>query len=96
MKNVSKYLKELSKKNQIVGGFTQYDAQVNIASLIEKLFIDSPSINQFYTCNNFKCGQTMANMSLFPIDIGKLRKGIYTFLFFNNYPYKLFFFKKCF
>lgn len=40
-----KILKELSKKIQIVGGLIQYDAEVNVPSLVEKLFdIKSPFI----------------------------------------------------
>lgn len=69
-------LREHAKKNLLVGNLSEYDARANVALLTEKLFIKAPSIHQFYTCDNFKCGQTIKNISLFPIDQEKLVTGI--------------------
>jgi len=69
-------LKEHAKKNLLVGNLSEYDARANVALLTEKLFIKTPSIHKFYTYDNFKCGQTIKNISLFPIDPEKLVTGI--------------------
>lgn len=73
-------LQEYSKKLTLVGQITEYDARANVATLTDKLFSKAPSINQFHTCDNYKCGQTTHNISLFPIDQGKLILGIYFIL----------------
>ncbi|CAI6375994.1 unnamed protein product [Macrosiphum euphorbiae] len=68
-------LKQYTKKNILVGNLIEYDARGNVAILAERLFIKTPSIHQLYTCDNFKCGQTIKNISLFPIDQGILMTG---------------------
>lgn len=61
-------LKDHCKKNRLIGELIEFDAEANIAALIEKLMIDDPSIFQYHTCDNFKCGQSVVNILLFPID----------------------------
>lgn len=61
-------LKDHCKKNRLIGELIEFDAEANIAALIEKLMIDDPSIFQYHTCDNFKCGQSVVNIPLFPID----------------------------
>jgi len=73
-------LRDYCKRNQLIGELTELDAQVNVAILIDKLFIDDPSIFQYHTCDNFKCGQSVANIPLFPIDQGTLVTGLYNML----------------
>lgn len=79
-------LQEFSKKKHLVGELIEYDAQANVATLIEKLFVTNPSIYQYHTCDNIKCTQTTANCPLFPIDQGKLISGKH-FLMFDNCIY---------
>lgn len=71
-------LKEHTKKiYKLVGNLTDYDARANVAMLAGKMLTTTPSIHKFYTCDNFKCGKTVKNISLFPIDQGILVTGTY-------------------
>lgn len=72
-------LKEYCTKNECVSEFIEYNAESNVASLIEKLFAKAPSIYQCHTCNNHKCGQSNANTILMPIYMNKLISGIFIF-----------------
>lgn len=72
-------LKDYCTKNDYVGKFIEYNAESNVATLIEKLFIKAPSIYQYQTCNNSKCEQSIANTTLMPIDQNKLISGIFIF-----------------
>lgn len=68
-------VKQYTKSNVELAHVTQFDAQANTNILVEKLFLESPSINQFNTCSNHKCGQTITGLPLFPIDLMQLVKG---------------------
>lgn len=72
-------LKDYCTKNECVSQFIEYNAESNVASLIEKLFAKAPSIYQYHTCNNHKCGQSIANTILLPIDQNKLILGKFIF-----------------
>jgi len=72
-------LKDYCTNNERVGQFIEYNAESNVASLIENLFAKAPSIYQYHTCNNHKCGQSIANTILIPIDQNKLISGIFIF-----------------
>jgi len=68
-------IKQYTKSNSELAHVIQFDAQANTNILVEKLFIESPSINQFNTCSNHKCSQTVTGLPLFPIDLKQLVKG---------------------
>lgn len=70
-------LRDHCKKSQLIEELTEFDAEANIATLIEKLMIDDPSIFQYHTCDNFKCGQSVVNIPLFPIAQETLVTGLY-------------------
>lgn len=72
-------LKDYCTKNQCVNEIIEYNAESNVASLIEKLFAKAPSIYQYDTCNNDKCGHSIANTTLMPIDQSKLISGKFKF-----------------
>lgn len=80
-------LKEYCKRTTLVGKIIEYDARANVATLAEKLFLRVPSIYQYYTCDNYKCGQTINNIPLFPIDQEKLIKGssLFPILLFSKF-----------
>lgn len=68
-------VKQFTKSNVELAHVIQFNAEANTNVLVEKLFLESPSINQFNTCSNHKCGQTVTGLPLFPIDLMKLIKG---------------------
>lgn len=72
-------LKDYCTTNECVSQFIEYNAESNVASLIEKLFAKAPSIYQYHTCSNHKCGKSIANTILMPIDMNKLISGIFIF-----------------
>lgn len=74
-KNRILVVQEYAKKNIRQTNIIEYDAQANTNVLVEKLFNSEPSINQFNTCSNPKCRQTISGLELFPINLLKLYKG---------------------
>lgn len=65
-------VKQYKKNNVELAHVVQFDAKANTNILVDKLFLESPSINQFNTCSYHKCNQTVTGLPLFPIDLMKL------------------------
>jgi len=70
-------VKTYAKKNVNLYDEIVYDARANTNVLVEKLFVKTPSIIQYNTCNSSKCRQTTSGLPLFPIDQMKLITGKY-------------------
>lgn len=68
-------VKQYTKSNVELAHVVQFDAKANTNVLVKKLFLESTSINQFNTCSNHKCNQTVTGLPLFPIDLMKLVEG---------------------
>lgn len=78
-------LKDYCTTNEYVSQEIEYNAEFNVASLIEKLFDKAPSIYQYHNCNNDKCGRSLCNTILMPIDQSKLTSDTYIYLYSNDW-----------